>query len=965
VSLQASGAFSLRVCLSLAADDAISLVLADESGALVASVGSLHTRSVSLEQLGGARGAYRESLFCVDWVAVSLGLDPLAAGDWALLDAGERDGTGVARGRLVEDLRVAGVLDGVVAYGDLRSLGEAVDGGSQLPRMVVVDLSAGALEGSSLPGLVHVAVKRALALVQAWLSDERFSGSRLVFVTRGAVAVGVSERVAGLAQAGVWGLVRSAQSENPDRFVLVDLDEHEGSLRALPAVLAGALSLDEPQLALREGIALAARLGRVGSDGALEAPAGVEQWRLDAGGGGTLEDLSLVPCPEAAEALGVGEVRIGVRAGGLNFRDVLVALGVVQGVGVVGTEGAGVVIEVGPEVTGLAVGDRVMGLLAGGFGPVAVTDHRLVVRVPDGWSFVEAASVPIVFLTAYYALVDLARLQPGERLLVHAAAGGVGMAAVALAKHLGAGVFGTASPGKWEALRSLGLDEAHIASSRTLEFKERFLDATGGRGMDVVLDSLAGEFVDASLELLPGGGRFLEMGKTDIRDPVAVAGQYPGAVYQAFDLMEAGLERIHEMLGELLGLFHSGVLEPLPVRTWDVRRAPEAFRFMSQARHVGKIVLSLPAVLGTEGTVLITGGTGDLGALVAKHLVAEHGIRSVLLASRRGPEAQGAPELQAELAGLGAQVRIAACDVSDRGELEALLESAPAEYPLSGIVHAAGVLDDGVVESLTAERVDRVLAAKVDAAWHLQELTGHLQMFVLFSSMAGTFGSPGQGNYAAANAFLDALAAHRRSQGLAGISMAWGAWEQTNGMTKQLNDSDFKRMTRSGIAPLSPKQGLELFDAANTMSDALVLPIALDLMSLRTHARTGTLPPLLRRLIHTPARKARDGATQSLARRLANTPEDQRENLVLELVRSETATVLGHASPHAVEPQRAFKDLGLDSLAAVELRNRLNQATGLRLPTTLIFDHPTPTAVAECLLDELVQDEMAAAGGHT
>jgi acyl carrier protein len=296
-------------------------------------------------------------------------------------------------------------------------------------------------------------------------------------------------------------------------------------------------------------------------------------------------------------------------------------------------------------------------------------------------------------------------------------------------------------------------------------------------------------------------------------------------------------------------------------------------------------------------------------------------------------------------------VKIAACDVSDRGELKALLESVPAEYPLSGIVHAAGVLDDGVVESLTAERVDRVLAAKVDAAWHLQELTGHLQMFVLFSSMAGTFGSPGQGNYAAANAFLDALAAHRRSQGLAGISMAWGAWEQTNGMTKQLNDSDFKRMTRSGIAPLSPKQGLELFDAANTMSDALVLPIALDLM--------------LRRLIHTPARKARDGATQSLARRLANTPEDQRENLVLELVRSETATVLGHASPHAVEPQRAFKDLGLDSLAAVELRNRLNQATGLRLPTTLIFDHPTPTAVAECLLDELVQDEMAAAGGHT
>ena len=272
-------------------------------------------------------------------------------------------------------------------------------------------------------------------------------------------------------------------------------------------------------------------------------------------------------------------------------------------------------------------------------------------------------------------LMDLAALRPGERVLVHAGTGGVGMAAVQLARHLGAEVFATASPGKWGALRSMGFDEAHIASSRTLEFKERFLDETGGRGMDVVLDSLAGEFVDASLDLLGVGGRFVEMGKTDIRDPGEVAEAHPGVGYQAFDLMEAGPERIQEMLAELVGLFEVSALEPLPVRAWDIRRAPEAFRFMSQARHIGKIVLSLPSAIDPQGTVLMTGGTGTLGALIARHLVTRHGVGHLLLASRRGGEADGARELQAELESLGAQVRIVACDVSEREALEALLDS--------------------------------------------------------------------------------------------------------------------------------------------------------------------------------------------------------------------------------------------------------------------------------------------------
>jgi NADPH:quinone reductase-like Zn-dependent oxidoreductase/NADP-dependent 3-hydroxy acid dehydrogenase YdfG/acyl carrier protein len=738
--------------------------------------------------------------------------------------------------------------------------------------------------------------------------------------------------------------------------VLLDVTPED----AWPGVLHSALALDEPQLAIRHATTHAPRLKRM-SDRALMAPPDASAWRLDVAGKGTLEALELVDCPEALGTLEPGQVRIAVHAAGLNFRDVLVALGIYPGEALLGSEGAGVVLEVGSGVEDLTPGDRVMGVLSGAFGTLAISDRRLLARMPERWSFTEAASMPTAFLTAYYALVDLAGLRQGETLLVHSAAGGVGMAAVQLARHLGAEVFGTASPSKWEALLSMGLDEAHIASSRTLEFKETFSNTTGGRGMDVVLDSLAREFVDASLELLSQGGRFIEMGKTDIRDPQEVAAEHADVSYRAFDLVEAGLDRIQEMLIELLDLFERGVLKPLPTKVWDVHSAPEAFRFMSQARHTGKLVLRLPAVFVSDGLVLVTGGTGGLGALLARHLVVGYGVRDLLLVSRGGLEAEGAPELRAELVGLGARVAVVACDVSDREELRALLESLPGEFPLTGVVHAAGVLDDGVVESLTAQRVDRVLAPKVDAAWYLHELTEHLDLsaFVLFSSAAATLGSPGQGSYAAGNAFLDALAAYRRARGLPGTSLAWGLWAQESAMTSGLGEGDLARMARGGVAALSSQEGLELFDASAGSSSALVLPMRLDIPAARVLARAGTIPPLLRGLVRASVPRALDGG--SLARRLARTPQPEREELALQLVRTEVASVLGHSSPQAIDTHQTFKDLGFDSLAAVELRNRLEASTTLRLPATLIFDYPTPHTLTQHLLNEMFPEHSGAA----
>ncbi|WP_410088756.1 SDR family NAD(P)-dependent oxidoreductase [Streptomyces sp. t39] len=352
-----------------------------------------------------------------------------------------------------------------------------------------------------------------------------------------------------------------------------------------------------------------------------------------------------------------------------------------------------------------------------------------------------------------------------------------------------------------------------------------------------------------------------------------------------------------------------------------------------------------------DGTVVITGGTGGLGALFARHLATARGVRHLLLLSRRGPAAEGAAELVAELAESGCVARVVACDVSDREQLAAVLGSL--EQPLTAVVHTAGVLDDGVVEALTPEQVERVMRPKLDAALHLHELTAgtDLSAFVVFSSVAALIGSPGQGNYAAANAALDALAASRRAAGLPATSLAWGLWGEAGGMAGTLDDDDLARLGRTGVGALPSEHGLELFDLAITTGSALLAPVRLDTAALRAQARAGLLPALLRGLAPLPARRAETGG--SLAQRLAGVGAAERETIVLDVVREQVASVLGHATSATVDTDRAFKDLGFDSLSAVELRNRLTQATGVRLPATLIFDHPTPAAVAKLLLSDI------------
>ncbi|MEU8878229.1 SDR family NAD(P)-dependent oxidoreductase, partial [Streptomyces javensis] len=639
LSLYATGATTLRVRLSTERPDGMAILMADESGHAVAEVAAVATRTFVSEQLTGGRRPH-ESLFRVEWMSVPAGSAGVVPDHvhWSIV------------GPEGDELRTALETSGgrIDEYDDMGALLRPDASAADVPDLVLLPFLTASATGSAvaeddLVSATRRATHRALDALQVWLAEERCADSRLVVVTRGAVAAVPGEDVPDAAAAAVWGLVRSAQAEHPDRFVLVDLDNLEWAAEAIGA----AVATGEPQLAVRGGGAYAPRLTR-----------------------------ALVPVATQRDAV-------------------------------------------------------------------------------------------------------------------------------------------------WE----------------------------------------------------PGG------------------------------------------------------------------------------------------------SVLITGASGVLGGLVARHVVARHGVRSVVLVSRRGRDAAGAAELEAELADIGARVVFEACDVADREALAGVLARIPADRPLRGVVHAAGVLDDGLVESLSPERIDAVLRPKVDAAVHLDELTRYLDLsaFVMFSSAAATFGAAGQGNYAAANMFLDALAARRRARGLAGVSLAWGFWAERSDMTGHLGEVDMARMARFGMTPLTADEGLALFDAAHTTDDALLVPTRMDVAVLRAHARPGTTPALLRHLIGVPARRVIDataddqGGATALVRRLLDLPRSEREDVLLELVTDHAGAVLGHTESDAIAPDRAFSDIGFDSLTAVELRNRLNAATGLRLPATLVFDYPTPTAVARHILGELMGSLPAAA----
>ena len=788
----------------------------------------------------------------------------------------------------------------------------------------------------------------ALALAQGLVDAGIEPSGGMWLVTRGAQVVD-GERGGELSGSALWGLGKTLALEAGQlKPRLVDLDpEDETGSGVLVEEL---LHPDrETEVAYRGGSRRVLRLVRAGTR--LVLPEGAD-WRLVSGADGLLESVRAERVP--ARAPGSGELRVAVEAAGLNFRDVMVALKLVDVDASLGGEFCGRVLEVGADVTGFSAGDRVVGFAPGGLGPEAVTRAEVVARAPAGMTPAELATVPVVFTTVALAF-ELSGLKGGERVLVHAGAGGVGLAAIQMAQSLGAEVYATASAPKRRYLESLGV--AEVFDSRSTRFGEDVLGATGGEGVDVVLNSLTGEgFIEASLSCLKEGGRFVEIGKRGIWSEEGMRKARPDVDYHvlALDrLLEAEPGRVGRVLRGVTERVGAAELQPLRRSVWGMGEAVEAMEYMSSGRHVGKLVLRVSSGgLREDGTYLVTGGLGGIGLELAGWL-ADHGARSMVLNGRREPEGAAMAAVEA-LRERGVEVRVELADVADGDAVAAMLERMDRELPpLAGVFHSVGVLADGALGNQDWGRFERVLWPKVLGAWHLHRATEarELDLFVLFSSVTGVLGNAGQANYAAANAFLDQLARHRRALGMAGQSIAWGAWSEV-GEAEERRDQLGERLAAVGAGWMTPRQGLGVLERVIRGGEATSAAMLVDLELYGAGAQD--VPPLLEELVTVAAAGVgEEKRGRALLERLRGVRAPEREGLLLEFLQRELQAVLHMPSLPAAGV--GFFDLGMDSLMAVEFRNRVNRGLSgvTALASTAVFGHASPEALARHLVREL------------
>jgi NADPH:quinone reductase-like Zn-dependent oxidoreductase/SAM-dependent methyltransferase/acyl carrier protein len=809
-----------------------------------------------------------------------------------------------------------------------------------------------------------------VSLVQGLAKATSGGPVRLWVVTRGAQPVEPGELT--IAQAPLWGIGNVIAQEHPElRCTCIDLDPAAATDEI--ERLHHTIRLDglHDRVGFRSGRRHVARLVRrpqllLARRDATET---AMPFHLEIGERGALD--TLVRRSGTRRAPGPGEVEIELRATGLNFKDVLNALGLYPGdAGPLGSEGAGVVSSVGAGVTTLRRGDEVVGLVPTSFARYATTRAELVVAKPAALRFEAAVTVPVAFLTANYALVHLGRLRARETVLIHSAAGGVGLAAVQIARQRGAEIFATAGTlEKRRYLESIGV--RHVMSSRSTDFAGEVMSRTGGRGVDVVLNSLAGELAAASLSVLADGGRFLEIGKAAVLSDPERARLGAGRAYFAIDIGEAAREEpalIGSMLASLMAEVRAGRLAPLPFRTFSMDRAASAFQYMARGRHIGKIVVSQAPVapaaadglrFRADGSYLLTGGLGGLGVRLAAWMV-ERGARHLTLVGRR-PATDAASAMLRALEGEGARITVVQGDVSRAADVEKILRDIEASgQALRGIIHGAGVLDDGVLLQQSWERFATVFGPKVDGAWLLHERTRLLPLdfFVLLSSIASLLGSAGQANHAGANAFLDALAHHRAAQGLPALSINWGPWGEIGAAA----DRDvIARLEARGISPIPPGAGLEALERLMVQAPPQVGVFAIDwprYIGGLSGGASSMLSDLARpsREVAMPQTPATGPPATDLRDRLRGVPAGHRRAIVLGEVREQIARGLG-LDAATVGERQPFSELGLDSLLAVELRTRIAKNLGLErsLPATTLFDYPTLQALADHLMADVLQ----------
>ena len=935
------------------------VVVMDEGGHVVARLAGFQAKRANLDILNSAATGDAAPTYELAWRSVPLAaVPPSRTGErWLLIES--REGSCELLAGLLE--QQGGKCD-VVVYGSDKYDSTIAGGGWT---GIVYDARGGSNPPDVSPW-THPEKKDieiVLQLVRSLQASKDAVAPRLWILSSSAVSVLPSEDVR-VAQAPLWGLCRTLMLEHPETSpVLIDVGSEVATVGAEQQIADMVMSEiaasgPEPMVAFRHGTRYAARLIQN-----LARPDNAR--RLQISSTGRLEDLRIEgparrdPQPH--------EVEIEVRASGLNFRDVLTALGMFPArTPTPGAECAGTIVKVGSKVRDLQVGDAVLGFAPASLQTYVNLPEDFVTKKPAAMSFAEAAGIPVAFLTAEYGLSRLANLRSGQRVLIHAAAGGLGLAAVQLAMCVGAEVFATAGhPDKRAFLSSLGVK--HIFDSRSLSFRTEVLRVTGGAGVDVVLNSLAGEFIGASLDVLAKGGCFLEVGKRDLWSADDVAALGKNIRYVPFDLGDVAMEDpklIAEMLSGLMKRFSSGELQPLPTTLYSFDDSAQAFRTMAQARHIGKIVLgfdetdrgqSVRDAVG-DGTVLITGGLGALGSQLARWL-AEQGARSIVLAGRNASDSENNSTI-AELRAQGVDVGVEAVDVTSSGQLQELLDRMRVTRPpLQAVFHAAGVLHDSVLSKTSWSSYCETTAPKILGAWNLVRLTepDPIRLMVFFSSAASVLGSAGQASYAAGNAFLDALAHHSSSRGIPTLSVNWGAWA-SSGMAARLTAEQTARWTRQGITPMAPGAALAALHSAIEAGRSQVTVMEIDWEQFLSAAPTRGDSPLfdelrpLERELHEESSSGSVSDAALILENLRTVPAFERKSILSEHVTSSARRVLGLKETAVISDSVALQDLGMDSLMALEMRNDLSQSLGITLAAGLLFDYPTVEVLTRHLL---------------
>jgi acyl transferase domain-containing protein/NADPH:quinone reductase-like Zn-dependent oxidoreductase len=934
------------------------LRLEDESGRFVASVMGLRLRQVTAQSLARAVSASAMGVhtYAVRWQPAIVAETANDLKDQHYVLVGGNDGFA---SDVAQTLRQHGATCTVMSGAE--ALREAA-----IEADWIIDCAA--LEGGAAADDMWSEVRRRyshlLGVAQALSGHGSQTG--LCVVTRGAQAIAPGDEV-DLTQAVLLGLARSVAAEQTGSpMARLDIDpaaspDPSAVLKALTAAIGG-----ECEIGIRNGELFAPRLEESGTEARRDARSR-EVLRIRERG--SFDGLQLQVDTRRAPA--PGEVEIAVHAAGLNFRDLLNTLGMYPGdAGPLGSECSGIAVAVGDGVTHVRAGDEVVAFATDSMASHVTTSSTMVVRKPERITFCDAVTLPNAYLTAAYAFVMAGGVKRGQRVLVHAATGGVGLAALRLARRAGAEVIATAGSAR---KRAIALEEgaAYAFDSRSPSFADDVRRVTGGAGVDLVLNSLSGEFIAAGMGCVAAGGCFVEIGKGGIWTHDEAARRAPGVRYVVVDLglaIRDDSATVRGMLEGILDEVAADRLAPLPLRTFTLSEAPAAFRYMAAARHVGKIVLVPAHEIGeaaprvsASATYLVTGGVGGLGLATAEWL-ASRGAGEIVLVGRRTPS----PEHEAQIARLraaGARVTVVSCDIGDRDAVRALwhdvLSSRP---PVRGIVHAAGVAADASLPQQDVARFDEVARAKITGAWHLHELSARhaLDFFVLYSSASARFGSAGQVNYAAANSFLDGLAAYRRSRGQCATSIGWGAWDRV-GMAARTSNTTRARWARAGIGFLNPEDAFPALEHVLNTTESYAAVMAIDPLKAVAQATAGVRALFGRHGAVLPgdADPEKSGAAAApesasaheptLRERLRATVPNRRRTLLRDHVRQTAARVLGLARADRLNVEEPLGQLGLDSLMAVELRNMLAKAIGQALPATIIFEYPSVLALVDHL----------------